>query len=157
MSVPTFCPLMLVEALPALFSETGMPTGVVPTKNCTVPVGTHEGAEVLHDEGVKVVVTVKGTENCGLPVAGEVKTVADVVALRCTPTPLSTIDGVNGRAGVMLASVKLALKFPSATGLNCAARKHVAPGVRFSPPEQPREPWGTTENNAVSPEPVKIG
>jgi hypothetical protein len=131
---------MFVEAAPELFRATGTPTAVVPTKNCTVPVGTQEGAAVLHCTGVTVVVTVKGVPNWGLPVAGDVRTVAEVVALRFAPTPLTVIEGVNGRAGVMVDSVKVALKLPNAMGLNMAERKQVSPGVRFSPPEQPRDP-----------------
>src|SRR5271154_749149 len=106
---------MLVESAPALFKATGIPTGVVPTKNCTVPVGTQEGADVLHCTGVTVVVTVKGVPNWGLPLAGVVRTVTEVVALRLAPTPLSIIDGATGRAGVTFDSVKVALKLPNAT------------------------------------------
>src|SRR5258708_31765642 len=109
---------MLVEAAPELFNATGIPTGVVPTKNCTVPVGTQVGAEVLHFTGVTVVVTVKGTENWGLPVGGEVRTVDEVVPTRIAPTPRRAIEGADGGAGVMFASVKIALKVPRATGLN---------------------------------------
>src|SRR5258707_13347482 len=103
---------MLVEAAPVLFSVTGMPTGVVPTKNCTVPVGMQEGAVVLHCTGATVVVTVKATEYCGLPEAGEVMTVLEEVAVRIAPIPFSMIDGTTGKVGVMFASVKVALKIP---------------------------------------------
>ena len=68
--------------------------------------------------GVTVVVTVKGTENWGLPVAGEVRTVAALVLTRIAPTPLSWIEGDVDGAGVRFASVKVALKFPRAAGLN---------------------------------------
>jgi hypothetical protein len=110
----------------------------------------------LHCTGVTVVVTVKGFPNWGLPVAGEVSTVDDVVAFRFAPTPLRTMEGEIGRLGVMADSVKDALKLPKATGLNCADRKQVAPGVRFWPPEQPRDPCGVTEKTDVSPVPAKI-
>jgi hypothetical protein len=84
---------MLVEAAPVPSRATGMPTAVVPTKNCTVPVGMQEGAVGLHCAGVTVVVTVKATEYCGLPVAGEVMTVFEDVAVRIAPIPLSIIVG----------------------------------------------------------------
>jgi hypothetical protein len=54
---------MLEEAIPLAFKAAGAPTGVVPTKNWTVPVGTHEGAEGLHCAGVTVVETTKGVPN----------------------------------------------------------------------------------------------
>jgi hypothetical protein len=49
---------------------------------------------------------------------GEVRTVAEAVPTRFAPTPPSMIEGVKGKAGVTFASVKVALKFPRATGLN---------------------------------------
>jgi hypothetical protein len=45
-------------------------------------------------------------------------TVFEDVAVRLAPIPLKVIVGTYGKAGVMFASVKVALKLPRATGLN---------------------------------------
>jgi hypothetical protein len=74
-----------------------------------VPVGIHEGAEVLHCAGVTVVFTVNGTENCGLPVAGLVITEAEVVFVRMAPMPERAMEGAVAGVGVMPDSVNVAL------------------------------------------------
>jgi hypothetical protein len=143
---------MLSDAVPDALNGTAAPTCTPSTKNVTVPVGTQDGAAVLQDCGVTVVVTTNGPENWGWPVAGVVVTVVEVVGVKVAPVPLSWITGI-GEVSVpgAIESVYVAESDPSVCGANCATSRQFVPAFNDSPAVHPFEPEAASVNELVLP------